>query len=593
MTDSKKECRHVSSAYNNSQLRKRLKAGGLHCCELCEGGVSLSKKEKKSSKQVKIVSSLEDVKGNTVCITCGFIGCNDEKKNHTQEHLSKHAKHYCVFRMGTQDVWCSKCDDVVVGTSHKVIAVLDEIKKSYENIILSKAKHMHMYASVESTPKTSKEEEIALPVETTKKKSKTKKTKVKEESDEESLTPQEVLPVSGNISILKLIIQCDKGLMNLGNTCYFNSTIQSLKCIFSVELADEVKNEIKQLEKAPVAQSLLEFIDAIVIPKKSGKSIYNPGQLLTGIRETCRQFRNKNQQDAYELYLALVWAIDDEYQRKSNTAPENTASNNDMKQIIIKTDQDDAKSGTVSLMVPSSASVEEIEVLVAKKLKLKQDDMILTGTTRPALNTEPQPSFVCNTLLGALVNSVTCHTCNNVSKSFDDCISISVAIPKVQDDAIVSLEDCISTFTAVNKLVADESSSSGYRCEKCNSNEKDSTKSSLQDASVQMMLYGLPKVLVVHLKRLTRLRKKSRHVQFSTQMDFAKFVEQPLYGPHQKTLYNLQAVIVHMGNRFGGHYVAYVKYPDSWYYTSDSNVQRVSEAIVLKAEAYMLFYTRE
>jgi ubiquitin C-terminal hydrolase len=44
----------------------------------------------------------------------------------------------------------------------------------------------------------------------------------------------------------------------------------------------------------------------------------------------------------------------------------------------------------------------------------------------------------------------------------------------------------------------------------------------------------------------------------------------------------------------GGHYISYVSRiidgQKKWFYISDASVKEVSEEIVLKAEAYMLFY---
>jgi hypothetical protein len=60
------------------------------------------------------------------------------------------------------------------------------------------------------------------------------------------------------------------------------------------------------------------------------------------------------------------------------------------------------------------------------------------------------------------------------------------------------------------------------------------------------------------------------------------------------TKYSLNAVIVHQGGAFGGHYIAYVRSAadGEWYHTSDSSVRRCTINDVLKCQAYMLFYTR-
>jgi len=58
-----------------------------------------------------------------------------------------------------------------------------------------------------------------------------------------------------------------------------------------------------------------------------------------------------------------------------------------------------------------------------------------------------------------------------------------------------------------------------------------------------------------------------------------------------KMPYRLQSVIVHQGNAYGGHYVAYRRdHSGSWFRISDSNVVEVSWRDVQTCQAYMLFY---
>jgi ubiquitin carboxyl-terminal hydrolase 22/27/51 len=60
--------------------------------------------------------------------------------------------------------------------------------------------------------------------------------------------------------------------------------------------------------------------------------------------------------------------------------------------------------------------------------------------------------------------------------------------------------------------------------------------------------------------------------------------------PSNSLPYELSGVIVHKGKIDSGHYVSYSREGDQWFMFDDSKVILVSEADVLGAEAYLLFY---
>lgn len=60
--------------------------------------------------------------------------------------------------------------------------------------------------------------------------------------------------------------------------------------------------------------------------------------------------------------------------------------------------------------------------------------------------------------------------------------------------------------------------------------------------------------------------------------------------PTNSLIYELSSVIVHKGKIDSGHYVSYSREGNDWFLFDDSKVVLVSEAEVLGAEAYLLFY---
>jgi ubiquitin C-terminal hydrolase len=156
-----------------------------------------------------------------------------------------------------------------------------------------------------------------------------------------------------------------------------------------------------------------------------------------------------------------------------------------------------------------------------------------------------------------------------------------------------------------------------------------------------------PPILVIHLKRFQQLsksgvmsfssaggfKKLDDYVQFPEHLDLTPFLapKKEAYGLGKKSRtgivqeerckYCLYAVVVHIGNMLGGHYIAYVALPPSastdtssisslpspassqdektaaptkrmWAYISDTTVHLTTLEEVLKAKAYICMYER-
>ena len=103
------------------------------------------------------------------------------------------------------------------------------------------------------------------------------------------------------------------------------------------------------------------------------------------------------------------------------------------------------------------------------------------------------------------------------------------------------------------------------------------------------VLVRKPQVLVLHLKRrafdpvLLRPSKLHTPVSFET-----------VFTLDAHASYDLRSVVVHGGSVGGGHYTAFVRAQDNfWYFCDDSHAPaRCPTRDVLAAEAYMLIYER-
>lgn len=237
------------------------------------------------------------------------------------------------------------------------------------------------------------------------------------------------------------------------------------------------------------------------------------------------------------------------------------------------------------------------------------------------------------------ISLVTCQACGNQSETLEDAFQLSVSVPSSATPRALSTIDCLNNFMSETQLLV--AAKNGYECEKCSrvkpreAGAADDRAVLLRDATMRLVVSQLPRVLVIHIKRLGRLKKITQHIQFDGYMDMAPYTGSANSGKKsnakQSTFYELVAVVVHMGNKRSGHYVAYVSrsrkrdaqpfdggsskeadsslYHDSdddfdpraeiltsenpsrsWYYISDTVVKRVAFEQVLQCEAYMLFY---
>lgn len=214
-----------------------------------------------------------------------------------------------------------------------------------------------------------------------------------------------------------------------------------------------------------------------------------------------------------------------------------------------------------------------------------------------------------------------------------------------------SIDSCLGQFTSAELLTGNNK----FRCDACTRHKYGKQQDGKKDmvytnASKQILIFSPPAVLTLHLKRFQQvgysLRKVNRHVNFPMILDLAPYCSALCQGirPGQsKVLYSLYGVVEHSGRLTGGHYTAYVKVRQhmnrlkdflqnsdvssmrleklwsalqissqdtmkpanqledeattptagKWYYISDSRVSEVvSEASVLRCQAYMLFYER-
>uniref|UniRef100_A0A3B3QRG7 ubiquitinyl hydrolase 1 n=1 Tax=Paramormyrops kingsleyae TaxID=1676925 RepID=A0A3B3QRG7_9TELE len=165
-----------------------------------------------------------------------------------------------------------------------------------------------------------------------------------------------------------------------------------------------------------------------------------------------------------------------------------------------------------------------------------------------------------------------------------DCESVRAQ----QQQQSCTLDDCFQLYTKEEQLAPEDA----WRCPHCQR---------LQQGTVQVSLWTLPDILVLHLKRFRqaggRRHKLPALVRFPLAgLDTAPHVERrggraPLADqtPSPEFLYDLYAVCNHHG---GMHAYCRNSVDGKWYRYDDSAVDLLPEAEVCTRDAYILFYQR-
>ncbi|NXP26615.1 UBP49 hydrolase, partial [Scytalopus superciliaris] len=217
---------------------------------------------------------------------------------------------------------------------------------------------------------------------------------------------------------------------------------------------------------------------------------------------------------------------------------------------------------------------------------------------------------VVNTIFhGQLLSQVTCITCNYKSNTVEPFWDLSLEFPERYhslEKGIVPVQQAECLLTEMLAKFTETEALEGriYACDQCNSKRRKSSPKPLvlSEAKKQLLIYRLPQVLRLHLKRFRWSERNHRekigvHVLFEQVLNMEPYCcRDSLSSLDKETLvYDLSAVVMHHGKGFGsGHYTAYCYNTEGgfWVHCNDSKLNVCSVEEVCKTQAYILFYTQ-
>ncbi|XP_063307650.1 ubiquitin carboxyl-terminal hydrolase 49 [Pelobates fuscus] len=389
------------------------------------------------------------------------------------------------------------------------------------------------------------------------------------------------------------------GLRNLGNTCYMNSILQVLshlqkfrECFLTLDTCEKEellartgtngKHHVtdsgggglpalgprlngessisKSLEliqaKEPSTKqlSLCHELHTLFRVMWSGKwALVSPFAMLHSVWNLIPAFRGYDQQDAQEFLCELLDKVQQELESEGNKH---------------------------RILIPISQ----------RKL------------TKQVLK-------VVNTIFhGQLLSQVTCLTCSYKSDTVEPFWDLSLEFPEryhclEKGIAPVTTTECTLTEMLAKFTETEALEGRIYACDQCNSRRRKSSPKPLllSEAKKQLMIFRLPQVLRLHLKRFRWSGRNHRekigvHVFFDQVLNMEPYCRSVLPSSDTGTfLYDLSAVVMHHGKGFGsGHYTAYCYNTEGgfWVHCNDSKLNMCSVEEVCRTQAYILFYTQ-
>eukprot|EP00980_Cylindrotheca_fusiformis_P004082 scaffold880_cov132-Cylindrotheca_fusiformis.AAC.78 len=362
-----------------------------------------------------------------------------------------------------------------------------------------------------------------------------------------------------------------KGLVNLGNTCFLNATLQCLAYLppfcQSLLAMSETKtrqqnnstNKLTQGQRVTATlSSLFQRIHTFsevdrggaIAPKSIVKALPTIG---TCGSKNGYKFRPGRQEDAHEFLVHLLDAMHDGELRAAG---------------------------------------------INQQISGWRDRLPV-----PRLD---ETTFIHRVFGGYFRSQVRCRKCGYRSNTYDPFLDLSLEVSKKTSRSILhSLAD----FTRIETLDADNQ----WRCSGCKKYVR---------ATKQLTVFRPPLSLCIQLKRFTfaggfgsrgfssygtgggkygkaNNRFGGNSGKITKPIEFPAELELPL-SDSRSCEYALTGLVIHVGgSASSGHYTAYFKKPgrkgaDQWYHVDDSFVEVVPEKTVLRQkDVYLLFYCRK
>lgn len=339
----------------------------------------------------------------------------------------------------------------------------------------------------------------------------------------------------------KLFVKTNKGINNIGNTCFLNSVLQCLR--FNKDLSQyflslQFKDNLLKIPNTFLTIGYYNFLKNIWL--SNNKSI-NPIEFYKNYQKTCYKLNRHellgfNQQDASEFLLFVLDTIDESLVDKN-----------------------------LDITIDGVAKDNKYDFIMNEFYKYLKSYLQSQGI-----------SIIKSLYSGFLVTQISNNFNKKSSNNFQPFTFLNLEIPINSKD----IYDCFDNYCKIDNIKE-------YKDEKLPVNTKFFKK---------VNFIYLPEYFIIVLKRFynkgNKLYKNNNLINFPFVLNMNKYT----YGyiKNKNYEYNLNGVVYHQGGLNGGHYFSIVKDNDSFRLFNDSTTGKVKNLEqIVNNNAYILFYKKK
>lgn len=329
------------------------------------------------------------------------------------------------------------------------------------------------------------------------------------------------------------------GLVNLGNTCFLNSSIQVLSHTYELQEFFN-SNKFNKHIKNIIDSELLKEYDELRKVMWSNNGIISPNKFIFNVHKIARAkdrdvFTGFDQNDMPEFLLFMIDCMHNSICRPMDVSISGDPKN-DIDNIAIK-------------------CYELIKNVYTKEY-----------------------SEIMDIFFGIYITEISSVKKNNIHRTIPEHYFM-LNLPIFSGGC--NIYDCLDKFIDYELLEGDNQ----WFNEKTNKKE---------DVNKRLIFWSFPKVLIIVLKRFSEDGSKKNSALVNCPIKNLKLTKYVKGYNASKYIYDLFGVCNHMGNLNAGHYTSFVKnINNEWLHYNDDKISKIDEKNIITPMSYCLFYRKK